>query len=215
MAEGAPAPGNRERIETAAFGLFRECGYRLTSYSKIAEASGVGRPLVQYYFPKKEDLATGFVLTIMRETSMLVDAADEPLVSVTRLGQVYYSFLLADAPMKRLTLDLLSSRQVTSRVTAANAEYTIPAFQGMQGNPEILRQASIRATGGIYELLFIGLENNQEFDPGMLSAQNTAAFASIAMDADYHAVLSSLENKLLDQQTVAAICEKLNGRIFG
>lgn len=205
---------NRIAIRNAAFKLFRECGYRLTSYSKIAETCGLGRPLVQYYFPKKEDLATEFVLSILRETSALVEPAEDPLVNVTLLGQVYYSFLLSDENMKRLTLDLLSSRQVTGRVTAVNAEYTIPPFADMQQSQEILRHASIRATGGIYELLFIGLENGQPFDPGKLSTQNTAAFAAMALGHNYDTVLKDLENQLLSTAQVASICKKLSGRIF-
>lgn len=216
MATASPKKGtdNRTLIKTAAFRLFHECGYRLTSYSKIAEASGLGRPLVQYYFPKKEDLATEYVLSILKETSTFVSSNPNALAYLTQIGQVYYAFLLADDDMRRLTQDLLSSRQVTSRVTMANAEYTIPAFADTQSDAEALRQASIQATGGIYEMLFIGLEQGQDFNPASLSAKNTAVFAAIALGRDYKQTLEELQNAYLPSDKIASICNTLNRRIF-
>ena len=215
----APESDNRARIKAAAFQLFREYGFRLTSYTKIAEASGLGRPLVQYYFPKKEDLATEFVVSILENASKLVNgsngASPDPMAYVTQLGQVYYSFLLQDASMRRLTQELISNRQITSRVTAANADYTIPLFAHAQPNRELLRLSSIKATGGVYELLFIGLEAGQSFDPGNLSIQNTSCFAATALGASYHATMEDLAGTLLPADEIRSICDELVRRMFG
>ena len=210
---------NRRRITSAAFQLFRECGYRLTSYSKIAERSEMGRPLVQYYFPKKEDLATEFVLSILDEASRfatpLGDGLANPLVNATRMGHIYYSFLLGTPEMRRLTLDLLASRQVTSRVTIVNAEYTIHGFPEAQSDAAQLRESSIRATGGIYEIVFAKLETGQQLDPAQLSMQNTAAFAAFALGKGYDETIEDLVGSLMDTDEVERICVELSRRIFG
>lgn len=216
---GKQAQGNREAIESAAFKLFRETGYKLTSYTMIAEQSGVGRPLVQYYFPKKEDLATGFILRVLGTILELVDSIGKPSPlpqgRIVQLGQVYYAFLLSDDQMRRLALDLLSSRHVTRKVIEANAAYTIPLLENDDEIAPQLEEASVKATGGIYELMYRGLERGLPLDPADLAVQNVAAFVAFSSQNGYEEAVSQLRSELLDDKTVNAILPKLSRAIFG
>lgn len=62
LARGAAAESEastgetRERINAAAFRLFGRQGYARTSVADIADAAGVKKPLLYYYFPSKEAL---------------------------------------------------------------------------------------------------------------------------------------------------------------
>ena len=214
-----PDRDNRTIIESAAYKLFRETGYKLTSYTAIAEASGVGRPLVQYYFPKKDDLATSFILKVLESITGLVDATGKaspsPQGRIAQLGQVYYAFLLSDEQMRRLALDLFSSRQVTGKVIEANAVYTIPLLGSAAEDDEQLVEASVKATGGVYELMFRGLEKGLSLDPADLAVQNVAAFLAFSSRQGYEEAVGMLKSELLDDKTVKRILPKLSQAIFG
>ena len=209
---------NRAVIESAAFGLFRKVGYRLTSYTMIAEESGVGRPLVQYYFPKKSEIATNFILRILGSIAALVDATGKlsqlPQGRLAQLGQVYYAFLLSSDEMRRLALDLLSSRQVTSRVIEANASYTLPLLNPAANDASRLVEASVKATGGIYELMFRGLERGLALNPTDLALQNTAAFMAFSSETSYGKAANLLEPELLDEKIVDGIMPELAKAVF-
>lgn len=213
-----PDQDNRTTIESAAYKLFREIGYKLTSYTAIAEASGVGRPLVQYYFPKKDDLATRFILKVLESITGLVDATGKaspsPQGCIVQLGQVYYAFLLSDEKMRRLAYDLFSSRQVTGKVIETNAAYTIPLLGSAAEDAERLVEASVKATGGVYELMFRGLEKGLPLDPAGLAVQNVAAFLALSSRQGYEEAVGKLSSELLDGETVEGILPKLSQEIF-
>lgn len=209
---------SREAIETAAYRLFREIGYNLTSYTRIAEESGFGRPLVQYYFPKKADLATGFIFRVLGAIAAFVDASGfaskNPQGYVMQLGQVYYAFLLADDNMRRLTQDLFSTRLVTSKVIEANAAYTLPLVSDGGGEDDALVEASVKATGGVYELMFRGLDRGLALDPSELALQNVAGFMALSGQAAYGDTLAPLRHELLADDVVASIIPALMDAVF-
>ena len=210
---------NREIIESTAYRLFRKIGYKLTSYTMIAEESGIGRPLVQYYFPKKDDIATSFIFRVLGSIVDLVDSAGKssqlPQGRLVQLGQMYYAFLLSSDEMKRLTLDLFSSRQVTSKVIEANATYTLPILNSADDDSTRLVEASVKATGGVYELMFRGLERELPLDPTDLALQNTAAFMAFSSDMGYEEAANLLKLELLDEGTVDSMMPELAKAIFG
>lgn len=209
---------NKAAIEQAAFRLFKENGYKLTSYSLIAEECGLGRPLVQYYFPKKEDLAADFILRVLEEISnvmgMAPSGARQAQTYLMQFGQTYYAFLLKDESMRRLTYDLLTSRQVTSRVIETNAIYSVPILE--RDTPEAERniEASIAAVGGVYELMFRWLEQGKQLDPATLSAQNIAAFLAFVYECDFKAKVKALLKQALDEKRLKAVCACIEKRIF-
>lgn len=220
MAESQkPEQDNRSTIESAAYRLFRKVGYKLTSYTMIAEESGVGRPLVQYYFPKKDDIAMSFILRILNSIEGIMGSSGKasqiPQGRVAQLGQVYYAFLLSSDEMKRLALDLLTSRQVTSRVIEANASYTIPLLGSSPGDGSRLVESSVKATGGVYELMFRGLERGVPLDPADLALQNTAAFMAFSTDTSYEKAMHLLEPELLSEREVGNMLPEVAGAVFG
>ncbi len=210
---------NREIIESAAYRLFYEVGYKLTSYTMIAEESGLGRPLVQYYFPKKDDIATSFIFRTLSSIVELVDSTGKssqlPLGHVAQLGQVYYAFLLSSEEMKRLALDLLSSRHVTSRVIEANATYTIPLLGPAADDSPQLVEASVKATGGVYELMFRGLERGFALDPTDLALQNVAAFMAFSSKTTYEKAARLLQPELLEEKAIDGMIPRLAKAVFG
>lgn len=215
--ENQRAGAARERIGRAAFHLFRTIGFAKTSYTRIAEESGEGRPLVQYHFPKKDDLAVAFVERALQLIAGELDARKLADVDAggraVRMGQAYYAFLLHDDGMRAFTYGLLSNRQITSRIILVNLEQSLPLVAGDAEN-ERLRAASMKATGGVYELLYDALGGTGEaggadLDPDDLALQNTAAYEAFAEDAVYSEAYERLEGQLLDAATVEAIVAKL------
>ncbi|MBQ1545572.1 MAG: TetR/AcrR family transcriptional regulator, partial [Clostridia bacterium] len=63
----------RNRIQSIAFNLFRASGYNETSFTDIANASGAKRSLVQYYFPKKENLIYIYINKALDLASEMVE----------------------------------------------------------------------------------------------------------------------------------------------
>jgi AcrR family transcriptional regulator len=54
--DASPQLSTKERIEREAISIFSEKGYDAASMREIAEASGVSKPVVYYYFKSKENL---------------------------------------------------------------------------------------------------------------------------------------------------------------
>jgi AcrR family transcriptional regulator len=57
----------KERIEREAITIFSEKGYDATSMREIAEASGVTKPVIYYYFKSKENLCHHFISSALEE----------------------------------------------------------------------------------------------------------------------------------------------------
>ncbi|MGI6216982.1 MAG: TetR/AcrR family transcriptional regulator [Coriobacteriales bacterium] len=58
-------PALKKEMLAQATRLFSKKGYSDTSYSDIARASGITKGLLQYYFPKKEQLATAMMEEVL------------------------------------------------------------------------------------------------------------------------------------------------------
>lgn len=210
---------NRELICRAAYSLFLNEGYQETSYSKIANLSGIGRPLVQYYFPKKEELALSFIDRLMETANrLLVDsgqASNLPEVFLGQFGQIYYSFMLRNSQTKRLMLDFLRDRELSSRTIDSNIRYSLSFLDGGEELGSSLIEASIKATGGVYELLYCLLKEDLPVDAISIAQQTTAALLVFSTDATYAEATSRLQEEALDAATIDSICGKLEAELFG
>lgn len=148
-----------------------ELGYEATSYREIASACGCTRPLVQHYFPKKELLAIEFVKRLLILAETYVDEhglrTGDDFADLYIIGQVYFSFLLADERMQRFSLDVVSSRPLTEQVLAFNASWALgymdvaPAVDARRVTDD-----TIMAMGGFYEVLYQSLRGGRAFDIG-------------------------------------------------
>jgi len=82
----------RAHIAGTAHRLFLARGFERTSYQDIAREAGVERPLVQYYFPKKDGLVLELMDTLLRasERAALPHlAVDDVFVHLHLVAQVY------------------------------------------------------------------------------------------------------------------------------
>jgi TetR/AcrR family transcriptional regulator len=72
-----PAPDGavRERLLTAATGLFARKGYAATTTREIVAAAGVTKPVLYYYFKNKEGLYLEMMGKAFEEFGLLLDAS--------------------------------------------------------------------------------------------------------------------------------------------
>lgn len=71
-----PAPSTAEAIAERAAELFSEKGFAATSIREIAEAAGVTKPTLYYYFGSKEGLVRHILLTAIRSFAAAVESAE-------------------------------------------------------------------------------------------------------------------------------------------
>ena len=206
---------SRNEIRKAAFLLFRKIGYKTTSYSMIAEESKQGRPLVQYYYPKKEEIALEFLVEAMQTilSQLESDRQADAMVATLHFGQLYYTFLLYDEDMQRFTSEVLESRSVTSRLVQLNAKWSLPE-SGTAEDEERITSASIRATGGVYELLYLQLQDGSAKEPAEYAVRNVADFYAATGTATYDETLRHLEENLLPDKQVEEYMKSLFQTLF-
>lgn len=105
-----------EKIKKAACKLLIENGYKKTDYTKIAEAAGETRSLVQYYFPEKIRIACAFFdYTLTLAINKLYEdgrssKCDMHFGVPFQIGQLEFSFLQMTDGMRQLTREMLESR---------------------------------------------------------------------------------------------------------
>lgn len=176
-------PSNEEAkksIEHAAFKAFVDKGFNATSYTDIAKASGQTRSLVQYYFPKKEDLIVSFLTEALEYigefSSSVFDEDKTPFEKVFAGGQIYYSLLLANENMKRFTFDMISSRYAINKVIQINGQWSFAQMGIPEDKVEQYQKVHIFSSGGMYELLYSELEKGIDSDPVDLAFMNLVIF---------------------------------------
>ena len=98
-------------VLVAAWDLFMEKGYQGTSYTDIAELSGVSRSLVQYYFPKKDLLALtcGKAIVIASHVVVRTEIHQDlnQVASAYITGQVLLAALFLNKGSQRFLFDIL------------------------------------------------------------------------------------------------------------
>lgn len=208
---------SRNDIRKTAFLLFRKLGYKATSYSMIAEESGQGRPLVQYYYPKKEEIAIEFIeealKTIIQTVQFDSALSDTPELQTLHTGQLYYSFLLWDEDMRRFTKEVLENRAISSHLVEVNADRSLPHLVTEQ-DVEPVRAISIKATGGVYELLYLQLQKGDLYKPGEYALQNTATFLSQTTDTSYEDTCERLRSELLPDEVERDLTKEIFTKLF-
>lgn len=80
---GARSGLTRERIVTAARGVFSECGYAATTFQAVAERAQLTRPAVNHYFANKQQLYAA----VLAEYSQIIVAAIDAARTQTGLLQ--------------------------------------------------------------------------------------------------------------------------------
>ncbi len=169
----------RDTILRAAYRSFLDVGYEKTTHRRIAEQAGHERPLVQYYIPRKADLAARFLMDVLAVGSEVVvdeQLADphEPFTYRYVLAQVYYC-ALSTPPLSTFALEALDRRSIVAQVLDSDIEWNL----GLIRPEDVRRQAvvddSVMAIGGAYELFTHRLRAGQDIDPADLAARTLFA----------------------------------------
>ena len=115
---------SRERILTAALGIFAAKGYEASSISDITDAAGVSRGLVAYYFGSKEQLAAELLDRWLDGIAAILTIQGTP---DERLAGIIDGALMAAAtalPIQRLAISLMmqpTTHDVFARVESAKS----------------------------------------------------------------------------------------------
>lgn len=123
----------RTEILRCAVRLFRQQGYKKTSYQSIADEANESRAVVQYYFPKKTDFVAIFfnmlgecTLEVLEKHEMLTD---EKYVNFYLDSQLYYNFLVSNQGTKLFLSDILENRSLSDDVMLNDIEWLKNFFE--------------------------------------------------------------------------------------
>ena len=158
-------------IVDAAWSLFVAEGYKKTSYEAISKYSGVPKPLVQHYFPKKEELLLSSIMKLRGaaadEVHKIGGASDDPMRRFYLTGQVYLQALLSTEGSRRFFAEMLDSRSLTSSIMDFDFEWSLDELDSQRevsSQWEAYRDRNIELMGGFYELLYRRLCSHDPID---------------------------------------------------
>ena len=118
----------KRMIRKKAYGLFYEIGIDETSYTLIANACDLGRPLIQHHFPQKRLFALDLIedMTVLCIDQILdfsrneeYDRRSQPYVQSLRALQLYLNLLCHDDSIDRKSTRLNSSHRRISRMPSS------------------------------------------------------------------------------------------------
>lgn len=164
----------KEAIRREAWHLFGTTGYHATSYTAMAEACGIKRPLVQYHFPKKEALAAQFLSNELKRTQEAWGFSDidlsNSLDKIYAVGAAFYGSFCVPGGRSTFLCDILESRMLTDRVIPFNGSWIashVAVASGGASNVAALCPPSdeiIVPFGGFHEALYVHLDGGEPYD---------------------------------------------------
>lgn len=184
-----PAPNQtKTEIAYSAWQQFRSLGYHTTTYASIAKDCSIGRSLVQYHFPRKEELAISLVSWALEQSGQClgttVENAVDDHVAFFKIGVCTFTFLL-DRGFSRFLLEILESRAITEALLAMNVEWSLARTgPGFAADREKLVRAVVTNMGGFYDYLYHCLSVGKAFDVADCLA--TSVYASATALAEHH-----------------------------
>jgi len=169
-----PRPKNeklKHEILGAARASFRARGYDATSYAIVAEACGISRNLVQYHFPKKQQLAIGFMERLLEESRIALGISEEELkgnlTHIFVIGVCFFEFLLQEKGYRAFLADVIRNRDLTEEVLSFNGDWALAQLgvpDGFEASDARVVRAVIVQMGGFYELLYRCLTVGEHID---------------------------------------------------
>lgn len=165
-------PEIRTSIITCAQELFREKGYKATSYADIANAAGITKGLLQYYFPKKEALATTLMEGVLEKCQRALGFEDklepgsiETFGRMYAIGQVFFTYFLRTGGPRAFLQDIVGSMKLIDGVLAFNLTWALnyAEVSSRADEPQVI-ESVVRSMGGFYSLLHYSLAHGLEFD---------------------------------------------------
>ncbi len=214
----------RKKILNAFWKSFQKEGYRSTSYGNIAQELKTGKALVQYHFPKKEQLAIAFMERLLDESMDILHIksttdGSNVFVDLYRLGQVYFTFLLQENGYRLFLYDVIRSRDLTETVLAFDASWALgfagydAAEQPEQSEVSAVDRSVIVHMGGFYELLYHCLKNKQPFNVSVELHDVLEAFIC-AFDYDRDQAAEMLTSGIMSDAELESAVTSLNERLL-
>lgn len=170
-----PRPENPElknEILAQARGLFRAKGYRATSYADIARAAGTTKGLLQYYFPRKDQIATTLMTEVLERAQAALGYVEPPepgsaeaCRQLYRIGQLFFGYLLEGGAYARFLQDITSDLDLVEDVLAFNIGWALGYAQLAEhaGEREVV-EGIVMTMGGFYALLHYDLTHGFQMD---------------------------------------------------
>lgn len=165
-------PALRAQIVACAREQFHEKGYKATSYAELAQNVGITKGLLQYYFPKKDQLATEVMTQVLEESIAALGirnrAAEHSVKAygeLYRIGQVFFAYLLAPEGYQQFLSDVVSSLDLVDNVLAFNLNWAMAyAQEGERTEGDAVTESVVMTMGGFYSLLHYTIAHKREMD---------------------------------------------------
>ena len=216
-----PRPKNNElheQMTREARRLFIEKGYVATSYADIAQACGVAKTNVQQHFPAKDRFITDFHRDLLDELDAYLADQDKRTnnyyVNLYHIGQLLFAFLLNSEAMRRFTMEIISDRNLTEIMIDQEVEWATNYEVGFS-KEELSRFEDDIAMimGGIYELLYRKLRNNEVPSPQAIQSRIMTQFAFLrGMTVEEAQALFPAD--LVSEQEFYTVTQLLQQRLF-
>lgn len=207
---------SKRQIRAAAYHLMWSHGYEAASYTAIADACGLGRPLVQKHFPKKEqllyDLMEDVIVTciaVLDDRGLLSKQAGPDLLRST---QLFYSVLLGNEETRNLARYSLRQDGTSVMVATITARYAY--LLGLGKDIEQLRESIVWVMGGMGQVIVDKMSRNEPLDVDSWAVQTTTALLVINEDALFSAMRTALTEELLGPELIDVMVKEVLDRVL-
>lgn len=162
----------QNRIAQCAFNLFKKKGFDKTSIKDIADAAGIIKPLVQYYFPKKELFIRMF---ITRSLDIVIKSIEnDNIASSTSFNTMYLMgyfetwYLTKHDSMKMLRNDIMSDRSYSLCIIETIEDFIFKTIAPDEKDRNNLQDAITLTAGAEFEYIHRRFVQGEEFNTGHL-----------------------------------------------
>ncbi len=214
----------RKEILNAFWESFQKEGYSAASYGNIAQKLDTTKALIQYHYPKKDQIAIAFMERLLNETTDVLHierstTGTDAFANLNRLGQVYFTFLLQENGYQMFLYDVIRSRDLTEAVLAFNVSWAL-SFTGYETEEQsehsevnAVDRSAIVHMGGFYELLYHCLKNKQFFDVKAELHDVLEAFVC-ALGYEHDQAINMLTSGTMSDAELKSAVASLNERLL-
>ena len=101
----------RANILKGAKEVFKEKGYRNASMQDIADATGISKSLLKYYFPRKENFSEvimhDYMENIRNYVKSIEEVKDDAVIAYILTMLIYYNNIYTNEPIRRFNSEAL------------------------------------------------------------------------------------------------------------
>ncbi len=204
----------RNRLTQVAFNLFRKKGYDDTSFNDIAKSANIQKSMVQYYFPKKENLIHLYTQRVLSKAYKLVQAQYPDFDTIDQIyttGYLVFSFFYRDNQTEHLVKTILEQRGNTSMAIDEVIKWAMGHLDTDDEDVKHrLSKAIVYAAGGGCEYVYYVLSHNIPSTPDDI-VSNCLDIANLIFDRTL-----SRENPQpkIDQEWLKAACKDLMKSLY-